>query len=295
MASHKQAGNVALSSGNPIGAIEEYTKGVEQVKKETPTLARFEGEGGKSNDGAKASEAELLFAALLSNRSVAFGKVGKWPEALADAEVLVRVRPDWAKAWGRKGDALVGLGRPDEASRAFEQAGKCEDGAAIAEAGAARVRARIQADEANVLGEEASNKGKHAAAETHFLRSIKADPSIALVHSNLAHSLCSLGRYEEAAAEAAKVVALAPQWHTGFRRQAQILTAQRRYEEALPYFAHAVSLKPDMKTLSTEFNQCRQEAFNEQKRKEAEAAAASAASPAEKEGEGPKKISSKKK
>lgn len=65
-------------------------------------------------DGTPASHA------LYGNRSACRCGLGDYEEALADAEECIRLNPTWAKGYVRKGAALHGLFRLDEAVRAFE-------------------------------------------------------------------------------------------------------------------------------------------------------------------------------
>ncbi|KAG6808820.1 hypothetical protein H0H92_002767 [Tricholoma furcatifolium] len=64
---------------------------------------------------------------LFSNRSAA--KTGKkdYDGALADAEETVRMNPSWGKGWARKGAALHGARRYDEAIAAFQRGLAVED------------------------------------------------------------------------------------------------------------------------------------------------------------------------
>lgn len=68
----------------------------------------------------------LSFAAdadhlLFSNRSHAYNALDQYDKALEDAEKVVKMRPDWPKGFFRKGLALYGLGRYEEAVIAFLQ------------------------------------------------------------------------------------------------------------------------------------------------------------------------------
>lgn len=66
----KNKGNAALSSGKTEEAIDFYTQGI-----------------------ALDSSSQLLY----SNRSAAYCKLGRYDEALKDAEEAIRLKPDWAK------------------------------------------------------------------------------------------------------------------------------------------------------------------------------------------------------
>ena len=56
---------------------------------------------------------------LFSNRSAARCGLGKFEEALEDAERCVKLAPKWGKGYGRKGAALTGLGQGGEAVKAY--------------------------------------------------------------------------------------------------------------------------------------------------------------------------------
>jgi tetratricopeptide (TPR) repeat protein len=48
-------------------------------------------------------------ATLYSNRSLCYLKVGEHEDALCDADACIRRRPEWQKAYYRKGSALMSL------------------------------------------------------------------------------------------------------------------------------------------------------------------------------------------
>ena len=63
---------------------------------------------------------------VLSNRSAAYIKLEKWNEALNDAVMSTKLKPDWGKAWGRLGAALYGQNKLDEALVAYNKANELE-------------------------------------------------------------------------------------------------------------------------------------------------------------------------
>jgi tetratricopeptide (TPR) repeat protein len=58
---------------------------------------------------------------VLSNRSHVYTVLEQYEEALLDAEHACQLKPDWAKGYYRKGVALAGQGRQEEALVAFLQ------------------------------------------------------------------------------------------------------------------------------------------------------------------------------
>jgi stress-induced-phosphoprotein 1 len=63
---------------------------------------------------------------VLANRSAAYIKLKKWNEALNDAVMSTKLKPDWGKAWGRLGAALYGQDKLDEALVAYNKANELE-------------------------------------------------------------------------------------------------------------------------------------------------------------------------
>lgn len=61
-------------------------------------------------------------AALYSNRSAAFLNLVKLTKALADAEMTIKLKPDWEKGFFRKGCALEAMERYDEALATYQEA-----------------------------------------------------------------------------------------------------------------------------------------------------------------------------
>jgi translocation protein SEC72 len=60
-------------------------------------------------------------APILSNRSAAHVALQHYVEALVDAEIVTQLKVDWSKGWFRKGKALFGLNRLDEAVKAYRK------------------------------------------------------------------------------------------------------------------------------------------------------------------------------
>ncbi|CEG46508.1 stress-induced-phosphoprotein 1 [Plasmopara halstedii] len=88
----KAKGNAALSAGNPNEAVECYTQAIAL----DPTDHVF-----------------------YSNRSAAYLSLDDATHALEDAESCIKLKPDWPKAYTRKGAALHALKRYDDATSAY--------------------------------------------------------------------------------------------------------------------------------------------------------------------------------
>lgn len=95
----KNEGNALLGAGDLDGAIAKYTEAI--------TID-------PSNQ------------VFYSNRSAAFCKKNDFQKAHDDAVKAIEIKPVWAKGYSRKGAALVGLNRYEEAKIAYEEALKLE-------------------------------------------------------------------------------------------------------------------------------------------------------------------------
>ncbi|CAL1540144.1 unnamed protein product [Lymnaea stagnalis] len=90
----KKAGNDYFTKGEYINAIKVYTEAIEMAP----------------NDHL-----------LRSNRCHAYASLDRYEDALADAELVIQLRPDWPKGYFRKGCAIYGLGCYEDAAVAFLQ------------------------------------------------------------------------------------------------------------------------------------------------------------------------------
>ena len=114
----KQKGNAAFSGGDYPKAVKQFTMAIRMDKQN-----------------------HVLF----SNRSASYAALGKYEEALADAERCVRLAPKWGKGYGRKGAALTGLGQGGEAVKAYLAGLAVEPESEALRGGLAEAKAAIRA------------------------------------------------------------------------------------------------------------------------------------------------------
>jgi stress-induced-phosphoprotein 1 len=86
-----------------------------------------------------------------SNRSACYCALKKYDEALKDGEKCIEVKPDFAKGYTRKGAALFGLGKLQEASAAYEAGLKVAPDDAALKKGLDEVRAEGSKKGANQI------------------------------------------------------------------------------------------------------------------------------------------------
>ena len=95
---------------------------------------RYKAQGNTALAGGMTEEAVRLYTLAIredpfsevyfSNRSAAYATLARFKEALEDADEVVRLKPAWVKGHTRRGAALSGLKKHEEARKAYLKA--CE-------------------------------------------------------------------------------------------------------------------------------------------------------------------------
>jgi tetratricopeptide (TPR) repeat protein len=255
----KEDGNKALASKDTNAAIAHFARGIDLL----------------SSSASSLSDADVeLKSVLLSNRSAAFAALRQWSAALADAEAAAALRPSWSKAHARAGLALYHLLRGEDSLRAYQKAAQLEPANAALQENVAQAQQLVRAIEFTVLGEQFMAKKNYVAATDHFRQSCELAPHAALFWSNKSHANSMRGAFADAIADADQAIRVQPDWHRGYQRKAEALSAEHKFDDALQFFATAIQLAPDTPSLKQEFAQCQQEAMNARRREQYMKAAA---------------------
>lgn len=114
----KQAGNAAFREGRFGESVRQFTSAIDLLQPQ----------GDRT---------------LFSNRSGALAALGRYTEALADADQAISLDLNWAKGYSRKGAALYGLGRYDEALSMYEAGLTVDPSNVQIEQAASEVRQKI--------------------------------------------------------------------------------------------------------------------------------------------------------
>jgi len=180
-----------------------------------------------------------------SNRSAAFCNIGKYEEALADANQVVSINSQWPKGYSRKGVAHWFLNQFDDAYLAYEKGLALEPSNELMQKAYEQAKNKVLAAEANVKGEQDLAKSKPLDAITSFDRAVLLDPTEALYWCNRSDANLRWGFGDRAVADADEVIRLRPNWVKGYIRRGDALLAERRFQEAASSYAQAVTLEPD--------------------------------------------------
>jgi tetratricopeptide (TPR) repeat protein len=216
-------GNAAVKSGDHETAFECYSSGIGQV----------------GSDG----EAEAL---LRSNRAMCLHKLGRYEEAVGDAERCVHLKPEFVKGYLRGAMALRAAGRPAEALALLKRAPRNDEAGSLAaeirpEAEAAertRINALPEAERAKEEGNVLFRKGLfEAAAEkyTDALRLCKEpEGTLALsIRNNRAACYHQISDFNAVIKDTSFVLEREPRNSKALLRRMLALEPLERYEQAL--------------------------------------------------------------
>jgi len=140
----KAKGNAAFSAGNYEEAIEHFTNAIDM-------------------DGTN--------HVFYSNRSAAFAAQSQFNQALDDAEKVISIKPDWPKGYSRKGKALHGLGRIEDAAECYREGLKHDSSNAALNEGLRQVEGELKSQSANVM-----NQLVAGFMDPNFLTRLAVDP-----------------------------------------------------------------------------------------------------------------------
>eukprot|EP00887_Chlorella_sp_A99_P005251 scaffold1.g5251.t1 len=105
------------------------------------------------------------------------------------------------------------------------------------------------ADELKAKGNAAFAAGDFPGAVEAFTAAIAAAPDNHVLYSNRSAALASQGKYEEALADARKVVELRPDWPKGYSRVGAAAHGLRKYDEAVEAYTKGLQLDPGSEQL----------------------------------------------
>ncbi|MBO0791483.1 MAG: tetratricopeptide repeat protein, partial [Ktedonobacteraceae bacterium] len=167
---------------------------------------------------------------ILTNRAHSLNELGKYEEALATYEEVIRLDPNGSRIYSNKGSVLFQLGRYEEALAAFEE----------------YIRLDPESSEGYF------NKGKTLIALDRpeealamFEQALCLDPYDARKYYHKGNMLMALKRYEEALVAFEQSIQLDPEPVDAYAQRGDILSEFGRYAEALAMYEQVLSRDPN--------------------------------------------------
>jgi len=209
-----------------------------------------------------------------SNRSAARTNLGKYVEAIADADQTIQLNPQWARGYGRKAAACFLIKRYDESLQAYKSGLAIEPQNETFLSGKVQVETKVEAQNHNERGEELFAKNKMSEALNSFTQAIEKDPTEHAFWGNRYDVYMSQGRYEEALGDADQITRLRPDWVKAYQRRGDALSRLERHDEAGAAYSAALRLDPGNAQLAKDVQNAVQDGVRYRMRKNMEAAAA---------------------
>jgi tetratricopeptide (TPR) repeat protein len=170
------------------------------------------------------------FAMAHYNLGVALGQKGQADEAVRQYQEAVRLEPELADARNNLGEALDQRGQIDEAIRQYQEVLRLNPD---------------HADAHNNLGAAFVSKDQLDEAIRQYQEALRLKPNHVEAHNNLGMALGMKGQTDEAIRQFQEAVRLKPE-HTGAHYNLGVaLTRQGRVDEAIRQYQEVLRLKPD--------------------------------------------------
>ncbi len=157
-------------------------------------------------------------------------QLGNLPEAIAQYEQALRIKPDFAEAHNNLGNALLQLGNLPEAIAQYEQA------------------LRIKPDYLDAhynLGNALLQSGKATEAIAQYEQALRIKPDFAEAHNNLGNALRQLGNLPEAIGQYEQALRIKPDYAEAHNNLGNALRQLGNLPEAIGQYGQALRIKPD--------------------------------------------------
>jgi len=164
------------------------------------------------------------------NLGVAYGKLGRYQEAIDEYKQTIKIKPDYAEAHYDLGTVYYGLGRYQDAIESYKQAIK------------------IKPDLVEVhynLGVAYGRIGRYQDAVESFKQVVRIKPDYAKAHDNLGVAYGELGRYQDAIEAYKQAIRIKPDSTQAHYNLGVNYYKLGRYQDAVEACKQAIQIKPD--------------------------------------------------
>jgi tetratricopeptide (TPR) repeat protein len=243
----------------PLSARARYNLGIAYTKRGEYALAAEQDAAALRHGDGWVPRSEFYY--IHNKLGYDLAELGRLPEAVAQYEEALRLRPDYDVAHANLAKALVRLDRYPEALRHFEAAVKLGFGGSVlageyaeallheghTEAGIAQLRAvvRLAPDWApgfNNLAYALLLTGDVEGSVATYREAVRLNPQFAAAWAGLGYALIVAGRPAEAIAPATEAVRLQPDFEDAHNTLGIALAQTRHSAEAIGSFERALQL-----------------------------------------------------
>ncbi len=170
------------------------------------------------------------FAPAFLRRGAAKSDLGRFEEAIKDYDEAMRLKPDYATAYYNRGLAKYNLRQLEDAVKDYDEA------------------IRLKPDYANAYnnrGNAKDNLGRHEEAIKDYDETIRLKPDYAATaYYNRGLAKSDLGRFEEAIKDYDEAIRLDPKYAPAYNNRGVAKSNLGRFEEAIKDYDEAIRLDP---------------------------------------------------
>jgi tetratricopeptide (TPR) repeat protein len=204
------------------------------------------------------------------DRGIELFELGRYEEAIASFDRVIKIQPDSYEAWCKRGIALFNIGRHEDTLFSCEQAieinpdfleawlfrgitldfrGRYED--------AISSYNQVIEIESNhygawcLLGSTLSNLGRYEEAISCYERTIQINPDFHDAWTNQGTALHTLGRYEDAITSYNRALQIDRDNNITWNGHGNVLLRLGRYEDAIASYEQAIQIRSDYHTAWT--------------------------------------------
>ena len=163
-------------------------------------------------------------------RALAYSKLRRYEEAVADCSRAIELDPKHSRAWNNRGVAYLDLGQPAKAVADFSRAIELDPKHAHARGN---------------RGIAYLDLGQPAKAIADFSRAIELDPKLAAAWNGRGIAYCDhLGQPAKAVADFSRAIELDPKEAKAWHNRGNAYSDLRQYDKAIADFSRAIELNP---------------------------------------------------
>jgi len=189
---------------------------------------------------------------LFSNRCTAFIAMEQYEKAMEDADECIRLQPNWAKGYLRRGSVFFRMGELEKAEAVLKEGLELDktnealkkELEAVMNAIAERMARQRESLEYKERAIECFNEQNYKGAVDLLKKAIKLDPENHIFFSNRAAAYMALEQYDKALADAEDCIRLQPSWAKGYSRKGAALFRMDKLAGARDAFEKGLQLDP---------------------------------------------------
>jgi stress-induced-phosphoprotein 1 len=269
----------AKAAATVVEDVEEDLDGLPEEERREKMALRFKERGNASYKGRNFEEAIRLYTqavemdeknvALLTNRAAAKFEGGDYEGCVADCKLAIdrnverSLRTDFkviARAWARVGNALVKLGRLDDAVEAYAKSLTESHDPKVYQTHKETIRAAEKKRTAEYVDPEKSaaeraegnalfKAGDFPGSIKRYTEAIKRNPEDAVPYSNRAASYVKLGELPMALKDCDKSLELDPAFIKAYVRKGNIHFVMKEYHKCIETYERGLKVEPNSREL----------------------------------------------